>query len=694
MFLLPAVLFGQETEPVVNEDSIANLFLMDIEQLINLKVVISSKNEHTLAETPGVVSAYSSKHIQQFGYYNLGQLADITPGYGSFQVFGERVYETRGRRAGSFNNNKHLTLVDGIPVNFTRNYKSPTENELPLFFADRVEFLKGPASALYGNSAFYGVVSVTSKDRSLEDKQTYLSGSIGSLNRERRLQYSSGYKTKTGRFDINLGYYDRQTDGDYLVSDSLSVDSLKRNWDDEKSTFLYAKYAITEGKAKGLTVGAIYNSKVSGLGEFWGGPSSKSNELVWGTVTPFVKYKKSKGIWDLNSYIKMQSAIEKGRYAVLSNPSIDTVAGKYNQESHRLYSEYVSQSVNAEALTEAVANVTESFAVRVGLNYDFRRELASPNSYAVFTNSADSVHPSYEEKVSLDPSLGFHTISTYLQLEKNINFLKGLSIIGGVREDYGYTSLNNYLQFSPRLGLVQRLSEKFTYKLLYGSALRAPGIKEVGLNKETKEDLQSSGESTSFIKPIGAETFQSLESSLVYSTGKITATGTVYKNRSRNALDGVSENNVNFFRNSSSHSTVIGYEIDVNALITKNIYLLASYSGNELQNEVISESNYTQVGKTTGGISYRFVGKNKPTISAMSRTILGYRYFTGEVYETTDAFTLVDFNMMIPLTSQLRIDFQIRNVLNADVSQPAINGSDFSIAGKKRGFLVSVCTNF
>lgn len=693
LLLAPCIVFGQEKETTVNEDSIANLFLMDIEQLINLKVIVSSKNEHSVAETPGIVSAYSSNHIQQFGYYNLSQLADITPGYGSFQVFGERVYETRGRRAGSFNNNKHLTLIDGIPVNFTRNYKSPTENELPLFFADKVEFLKGPASALYGNSAFYGVVSVTSKDRSLEDENTAASISLGSLNGEQRVQYSSGHKGEKGRFDLNFGYYYRNTAGDFLTSDSLPQDSLYRNWDDERSTFVYGKYTFTEGKAAGLSVGTIYSNKVSGLGEFWGGPSSKSNELSWETVTPFIKYRKQKGLWEFNTYAKLQSATERGEYAVLSNPSTDSL-GNYNQEQHRLFSEYTSQSVNVEALSEMVANLSKSFAVRLGLNYDFRQEVGSPYSFAVFINSADSVNASSEELVELNQSLGFHTLSSYLQLEKNIDFLEGLSIIGGVRQDYGYTTLNNYLQFSPRLGLVQKLSKKFSYKLLYGSALRAPGIKEVGLNKETKDDLQARGESSSFIKPIGAETFQSLESSIVFSTGKITATGTVYKNRSRNALDGVSENNVNFFKNSSNHSTVIGYEIDVNALITKNIYLLASYSTNALQNEEITESNYTQIGKVTSGISYRFVGKNKPTISAISRTVMGYRYYTENSYATTNPFTLVDVNMMIPITNQIRVDFQIRNVLNSEVSQPAINGSDLNIAGKKRGFLVSVCCNF
>ena len=693
LFSLPVFVIAQTDSTFVSEDTIADLFLMDLDQLVNLKVVVSSKEALKQSETPGTVTAFSSKHIDQFGYYTLSQLADITPGYASMQVFGERVYETRGRRAGSFDNNKHLTLIDGIPFNFTRNYKSPTQNDLPLFFANKVEFLKGPASALYGNSAYYGVVSVTSKDLSKEIVNNELRFSVATANREKRVQYSTGKQTKKGVFNFNFGYYSIAESGDFLGNDSLSIDSLYRNWDDENSSFLYTKFTFDKGKSKGLTVGLIYSNKASGLGEFWGGPSSMTNELTWQTLTPFVKYTTKKGIWKLNSYVKVQSSYENGKYGALQNPSLDSV-GKFNNESHRIFSEYTSNSGNLEAFGELSAKLKHHFNLRIGLNYDTRREQGSPRSSAAFLNSADSLKPSYEELISYENSLNYHTISSFLQLEKSIAFLNGLSIIGGVREDYGYTTQNQYFQYSPRLGLVQKINSNFTYKLLYGSALRAPGIKEVGLNQETKADLASKNRSSTFIKSISAETFQNLESSIVFSNKSITTSLTGYKNRSRNSLDGVSTNNVNYFKNSNSHSTVYGYEFDLNTFINKNIYLMFSHSSSFLEDSIIAESNYTQTARTNLGVSYHFNGKLSPTITIINRYIYGYRYFEVNEYATTPAFNIMDLNTLIPLSKNVRLEIQIRNLLNSDYSQPGINGSRYDVPGKKRAFLVSLYSNF
>src|SRR5437868_232 len=85
---------------------------------------------------------------------------DVTAGYSSYSMYGENVFETRGQKAGAFVNNKHLVLIDGIPVNHGRGNSAIIGENFPLFFANRVEFLKGPASALYGTGAFFGVVNV------------------------------------------------------------------------------------------------------------------------------------------------------------------------------------------------------------------------------------------------------------------------------------------------------------------------------------------------------------------------------------------------------------------------------------------------------------------------------------------------------------------------------------------------------
>ena len=54
----------------------------------------------------------------------------------------------------SFNNNKHLLLVDGIPVHQTREYKLHTEERFPLFFAKNGIFLPFFSKKLVKRSGF------------------------------------------------------------------------------------------------------------------------------------------------------------------------------------------------------------------------------------------------------------------------------------------------------------------------------------------------------------------------------------------------------------------------------------------------------------------------------------------------------------------------------------------------------------
>jgi outer membrane receptor for ferrienterochelin and colicins len=168
------------------------LFMMEIPTVIS-----ASKMNESVAHAPSAVTSFSAKDIRSFGYYTLADLANVTPGYSSYTIFGERVFETRGQKAGSFNNNKHLLFIDGIPVNHARAYKANTEEELPLLFAKNVEFLRGPASALYGVSAFYGVVSVNSQDLETNGTQFEQKASLGNMDDNRRFMTNYIHKRPT-----------------------------------------------------------------------------------------------------------------------------------------------------------------------------------------------------------------------------------------------------------------------------------------------------------------------------------------------------------------------------------------------------------------------------------------------------------------------------------------------------------------
>src|SRR6185436_6886304 len=86
-------------------------------ELLNMSATVATKNAAAVSRSPSTITVYGEQDIRRLGYYTLADLADVTAGYGSYSIFGEKVFETRGQKAGSFVNNKHLVLIDGIPVN-------------------------------------------------------------------------------------------------------------------------------------------------------------------------------------------------------------------------------------------------------------------------------------------------------------------------------------------------------------------------------------------------------------------------------------------------------------------------------------------------------------------------------------------------------------------------------------------------
>ena len=298
----------------------------DALELLNedLPISVVSKNKEKSSLAPGIVTSYRATELQNLGYYTLADLADITAGYSSYTLFGERLFETRGQRAGGFDNNKHLLLLDGIPINDARGYKAQADYELPLYFASQVELLKGSASALYGASAFYGAISLQSKSLAEPGKlvEAKLSlGTIDGLQRVKRFMGNGIQRTKDNETKLFLGYYERNASGlsTGFPSWSQLTSNFYRNRDNLKTFFLYFNHTVFTGHFRGVQVGLVYMKKDSGLGESWVGHSNGAgsdfaryshpeNYISFMTTVPFLKYQR-----ELNENVTLYSFV-KGNF--------------------------------------------------------------------------------------------------------------------------------------------------------------------------------------------------------------------------------------------------------------------------------------------------------------------------------------------------------------------------------------------
>jgi len=656
----------------LHADELDEAFSLSLEELLKVKVTVASKDKESIVDAPASITYYDNLDIEQTGYYTLSDLANITPGYSSYTIYGEKVFETRGQKAGSFNNNKHLLLIDGIPIHNARNYKVQSETELPLYFASSVEFLRGPASVLYGTSAFYGVINIEPKISNDLGTKVETKVSAGSPDAQKRVMANMMHTSVRSESLLSVGYYDKDASKDQ-VSEVDDASNLYR--DNQESNFLFLKHKITLGVLEGLGIGVVYTDKEGGLGEAWfGGGTSQSNRLKWTSFIPYVKYEKDlANNWTSSSFIKYNESVEEG--STVPRQSIPVPVPTDIQ------SEYKSKTRDYELQTELSKKMENDSFLIFGLNYDRRQELGGPDSYSTFFSNNPN-NPVRD--VAGTESAWFNTYSTYAQYKHELDVLSGLIITAGLRFDYAQAGDGqSYDNVAPRISLVQRLNNNFNAKILYGSALRAPGIKEVGLNAEAEESTP--GVSAS-LEP---EKFETIELGLVYYKKGMSAESTFFYNETKGALDGTQKQGENIFENSDGITKAYGVEIDLRYQVLKSLSLNLNYAyskAEDADNNELTDVPRQKINLITNHLLEGVIPINNNVII---RYVDEYRNGLGA---RINGQTIVDWNMMASLTKELSIELQIRNLLDEDYYMPKGGVKDVPMPG--RSFLGTLTLRF
>jgi outer membrane receptor for ferrienterochelin and colicins len=141
---------------------------MSLEELMRLdagRVFGASERLQPVTEAPASVSFITAEDIARYGYRTL---ADILQGVRGMYVTNDRNFSYLGTRGfgnpGDYNS-RVLLLVNGHRVNDNVYGQAEIGAEFgidPALF-ERVEIIRGPASSLYGNSAFFAVINVITK---------------------------------------------------------------------------------------------------------------------------------------------------------------------------------------------------------------------------------------------------------------------------------------------------------------------------------------------------------------------------------------------------------------------------------------------------------------------------------------------------------------------------------------------------
>ena len=444
---------------------------MDIEQLLQVPVTGSTLHGESLLTVPAAVSLFTHDQIENLGIDYLYELLNLSPGFQFSRGADSGVnytFSARGRRNGS-QAREVLVVIDG--VNMTNPRTGSADITLPLIPLDqieRVEVMRGPGSAIYGSSAFSGVINIVTRKGVNSVKLD-----VGNDNRR---GLSVMLAKPLGEWSTN--FYGRayaDSGQNYWVQDTFTKMPLQTT-DPRKTLDMDLSLSRAETKIR------IGYHKLS-TDDFF---------VIENTRNDFV---------DTSASLK-QFSIEQGLH-IWNDVSSKLQINYINVEQHLsvpVIGAGVLAPISSPSSNEPL--LTKGFLAGDGYNINFTNNLnigdkatglvgvevkQESENDAYIKNNYDlgqlvrrQIPISYYGDFSQSTPLGlqdtYRSAGIYGQYQRDLS--DTINLTAGLRYDK-HDEFGSRL--SPRLGLVHLLSPTQTVKLLYGEAFRAPSLAEMGI---------------------------------------------------------------------------------------------------------------------------------------------------------------------------------------------------------------------
>lgn len=444
---------------------------LNLEQLLNVPVTGSTLTEESLKTVPAAVSVFTHEQIERLGVDYLYELLNLVPGFQFNRNASNGVaytYSARGRRS-TQQSLEVLLLIDGHVVNDPRAGSPDITLPLyPLARVERLEVIRGPGSAIYGSSAFNGVINIVTRKR-----QKSLALAYGS-QQHRQVQSLWAGQMGDWRLDGFL-HADKDRGDDYILRDSFNGQPLSTRDPHQQfgvdlalsraQTHIHINYNQlgTEDFYQSENTGNGFNANKRELLHL-----AVDQELAWSPHTQSkVSLSYQKFTYDFDLYLT-----GPGQLLGVSNPgSAEPFRGDARLAGDSWRFTFTNdwriddQSSTQWGLQWARHEETEASALG---NFDLI-QLSQGQRPITFYGDEGRVFPIGTEDSQSN-------LGVYLQYLRNLRESTRLTL-GGRYDDYADLSG----RFSPRLALVEQLSPIYSLKLLYGEAFRAPTLAEIGL---------------------------------------------------------------------------------------------------------------------------------------------------------------------------------------------------------------------
>ena len=426
-------------------------------------VVTSSRLGENLSEISSAVTVISEKEIAESRAKSVPDLLKNSEGIYMYDASGVGTagrVNMRGFWGGM--STHQLVLIDGIPQNRGED-KLVDWDFISLENIEKIEVVRGPASALYGDTAMSGVINIVTKMPEAGSKS--------------EARVSSGtFNTQDYSISTSMGL---EKIGCYVNMDIKSTDGFRKHSDYENIN-LFTKLKVSPDDTQDLVVSVGYHARERGAHP-WALTESQvvrdRRQARPGTENDKNKTKK----FDLGAtYYKnvTQNFNVRGNFYY----SFDDENGLYTSRAA------------LASMTEQLDNEnTYGGEIRANVKFDF----GGMKHFLTSGIDLEKNHVEYEEYnapfqerrgMSEDYNIGKNRVGPYVQDE--ISFFEGLKVVAGLRYDYLEFRFDNKLNtansenrkmtnFTPKCGLVYTYHEESNLYLNYAQAFRSPTIAQM-----------------------------------------------------------------------------------------------------------------------------------------------------------------------------------------------------------------------
>jgi iron complex outermembrane receptor protein len=421
---------------------------LSLDQLGHIEVVTASKFPQKVSEAPSSVIVVTAEDIENHGYRTL---ADLLRSMRGVIVTHDRNYSylgTRGSGRPGELNSRILLLVDGQRLNDQIYDQASIGTEFPIDMEliERVEYVPGPGSAIYGSSAFFGVINVITKQgRAIEGVRAsvqaggYRTGKAGLIVGQRLGNGDDLLLSASGFDGAGKNRYFREFD------DAASNHGVAVGTDYDRYQRLFAKYTHAD-----VTLAVVFGERTKGIptaayGQQFNDPRSLSVDRYFSTS------------------IAYQRAL---------SPTLD-VSANLGFTQYR----YTGDAVFLLEPATLNRDLGDSATVRADLRLLSKGYRKHKLIYGI--ELFDAVRRSQRNidlvphALNLDANHPKQGYALYGQDEFRLS--DSLIINAGLRHDHDSEGGN---ADNPRLGLIWKVTPDLTSKLLLGTAFRLPNAYE------------------------------------------------------------------------------------------------------------------------------------------------------------------------------------------------------------------------